>query len=218
VIVSKDGGKHVFAVDPEARTYYELEKSDGTMPTSMLFLLIPVIGGERIVKDVKVESSAGTESETVSGSKVRRQRITISYDLTIKIPPPPPLPGRPPARGPLETVRGKVKAEADYWMAEDQAPLPGGIFSPTLRTGLPEVDGKLASALAALRGFAMKEQVTISTEGDSHMAARTSTAMTTIEGPKPARTEAAQFEVPSGFRMHKPELVMPGLESATPPI
>ncbi len=214
LIVSKDGGEHEFAVDPAARTYFELEKIEAA-PTSPLFLLIPVIG-ERVVKDVKVETIAGKEPETVAGSTVRRHQITISYDLTVKIPPPPPPPGRPPFKGPLETVRGKVKAEAVYWMAEDKAPLPAGIFTPEIRTSFPEIDDKLAGALAALRGLAVKQQVTVGTEGDSYMAARSSSVTTTIEGPKPFKTEAALFEVPSGFRMHKPEVTGPGLESAPP--
>lgn len=212
VVVSKDGGEHRFALDPEARTFFELEKIEATT-TSPLFWLIPV-AGDRFVENVKIETLQAAEPETVAGSTVRRRAITLSYALTIKITPPEPPPGRPPFKGPRETVRGTVKLDAVYWMAEDQAPLPAGIFVPDIRTGFPEVDGKLADALAALRGLAVKQQVTVSTEGDSYMAARSSSVTTTIEGSRPFKTQAALFEVPSGFRMHKPEFSGPGLAGA----
>lgn len=218
VVVSKDGGEHRFALDPEARTFFELEKSEA-QATSFLFQLIPVpIKGERIVENVKVETRAAADPEPMAGGTVRRREITVSYDLTIKIAPPEPPPGRPPFKGPLETVRGRVKADAVYWMAEDQAPLPADIFAPDIRTGFPEVDGKLAAALKALRGLAVKQQVTVSTEGDSGMASQSSSVVTMIEAPKPVTTQAALFEVPKGFRMHKPEFSGPGMSSAPMPV
>jgi hypothetical protein len=211
VVVSKDGGKHRFSLNPEARTFYELENIEA-QASSPLFQLIPVpIKGERIVENVKIETREGAALETMAGSTVRRREITVSYDLTIKIAPPEPPPGRPPFKGPLETIRGMVKADAVYWMAEDKAPLPANLFAPVIRTGFPEVDGKVAEALKALRGLAVKQQVTVSAEGGSGLAARSSSVTTTIEGPQPFQTQAALFEVPKGFRMHKPELIMPGL-------
>ncbi len=212
VVISKDGGEHGFVLDPEARTFYETEKSDGA-PTSMLFQLIPV-NGDRSLENVKVENSQGTETETVAGSTARRHEIKLSYDLRIEIAPPPPPPGFPPFKGPRETVRGTVTAHAVYWMAEDKAPLPANVFAPEIRTGFPEVDGKLADAMATLRGLAVKQQVTVSTEGGSYMSARSSTVTVTVEGPKPFATQAALFEVPAGFRMHKPEFSGPGMGDA----
>jgi hypothetical protein len=213
VEISKDGGKQRFALDPAARTFFELEKPEAKV-TSPLFLLIPA-SGDRTVSNVKVETREGAEPETVSGSTVRRHEIMLSYDLTILIAHPVLPPGVPRITSPREKVSGSVKAEAVYWMAEDKAPLPAGSFAPEIRTGIPEVDGKLAGALAALRGLAVKQQVTVSTAGDSYVAAQTSVVTATIEGPKPFKTEAALFEVPSGFRMHKPEVIRPGL--LTPP-
>jgi hypothetical protein len=216
VEVSNDGGAHRFALDPEARTFYEVEKIDEKAATSYMFHLVP-LNGDRLVENVKVETAQGAEPETTAGSTVRRHEITLSYDLTIKIPPPQPPPGMPSFKGQTETVRGTVKAHAVYWMAEDKAPLPGGIFVPQIRTGFPEVDGKLAGPLAALRGgLAVKQQVTISTEG-SYIPARSTSVTTMVSGPKPITTQAALFEVPKGFRMHKPEITRPGLSSAPMP-
>jgi hypothetical protein len=214
VVVSKDGGEHQFAVDPKARTFFELE--DEAAATSPLFLLIPV-QGDRSVENVKIETVDGTEPETIAGSTVRRHEITLSYDMTIKIALPEPPPGRPPFKGPRETVHGRVTVDAVYWMAEEKAPLPAGIFAPKIRTGFPEVDGKLADALAKLRGLAVKQQVTVTAGGDSYMAARTNSVTTTVDGPRPTKTQAALFEVPSGYRMHKPEITAPGLSSAPMP-
>lgn len=217
VEISKDGGKHRFALDLESRTFYELETNEATA-SSPLFQLIPAgIPGERIVENVKVESREGASPETMAGSAVRRREITVSYDVTIELARPEPPPGMPRLKGPLETVRGTVKADAVFWMAEDKAPLPVA-FAPEIRTGFPEVDGKLAEALASLRGLALKQQVTVSAEGGSGLAARSSTATTTIEGPRPFNTQAALFEVPSGFRRHKPELIMPGFGTSPMPV
>jgi hypothetical protein len=87
-------------------------------------------------------------------------------------------------------------------------------FRPEIRTGFAEIDGRLSAALAALRGLAVKQQVSIATEGDQGVTPQSETSSKLIGSVRSSKAQAAQFEVPSGFRRHKPEITAPGVESA----
>jgi hypothetical protein len=213
VVVSKDGGEHEFSLDLQKRTYYEPEKTPLGMVSSPPFRLLPLpdsaIKGS--VSNVKLDVTAAPQPEELSGIPVRRHDLNLSYEVVIEILPPPNLP----FKGSSEFVHGKVKVNAVYWMAEDRAPLPVPRFRPEIRTGFAEVDGRIAGALAALRGLMVKEQVSVVSEGDQGVTPRSQTSTMVIEGVRPIKTEPAMFEVPSGFKYHKPEIVGPGME--TPP-
>lgn len=81
---------------------------------------------------------------------------------------------------------------------------------PELRTLFPEVDGPLNEALAKLRGFPMKQQVTMTADmkqGEPQTVVITSS----VEDLKPAETRADLFEIPKGYTYKKPEISAPGL-------
>jgi len=46
------------------------------------------------------------------------------------------------------------------------------------------------------------------------VASRSSSVTKTVEGPRPFTAASALFEIPSGFKMHKPEITRPSLSGA----
>jgi hypothetical protein len=213
VVISKDGGNHATALNLENHTFYEL-KTTASQPTSLLFGLLPLPYVKRSVSQVALDTVDATTPETVSGTPVRRHEIKLSYDIAVVMGPPPGVPISPKSRP--ETIHGKVKVDAVYWMTEGKAPDAPRLFRPEIRTGFPEIDTRLAAALTALPGIAIKRQITISTEGDQGTMPRTSSSTEVLENHRTQETKASLFEVPSGFKMHEPEMSMPGLRVVPP--
>jgi hypothetical protein len=213
VVISKDGGEHETALNLENHTFFPI-KTDASKPTSLLFGLLPLPYAKRSVSHVAFDTVDATAPETVAGASVRRHEIRLSYDITIVMGTPPGVPVSPRSRP--ETIRGKVKVEAIYWMTEGKAPDAPRLFRPEMRTGFPEIDTRLAAAFTALPGMAIKQQVTISTEGDQGTMPRTSIHTEVLEHLGTQEMKASLFEVPGGFKMHEPEMSMPGLRMVPP--
>lgn len=195
-IVSKDGGTHEYALNPANRTYYEL-KSDPSVPTSLLFWLYPLPNIKRSVENVNLDVSAGQETEQVAGMAARRHEVRLSYDIAVEL-------------ALKDVVRGKVKLEAVYWMAEDKAVALPRLLRPEFHTSFPEIDTRLAEAFSKLRGLPVKQESTIAVEA-AQSEPRKETVRITISGWTTAATKPSMFEVPSGFKYHEPVFTRPGL-------
>lgn len=205
VLVSNNGGDPEIALSLHDHTYFEPDKPKLTSP---LFHLLP-IAGDRSVS--RVTMTVAAQPEEVSGAPAQRHEIKLSYDIALVIPPPPNV---PPGKGKSETVHGQVSIDAVYWLAEGETPMLPKLLRPNLHTGFPEVDAKLDRALAALQGIPVKQQVTITSTGDQGMESRTATRTVTLRNHKKRETKASLFEIPAGFKMHKPEFSRPGMRIA----
>lgn len=195
VLVSKDGGGHEQGIDLANRTWYTLETNDPAVPSSPLLMLLPAWGGKPGVKNVMLEQTEKPEPEVVAGRSTRRHEIRLSYDVTIKFP--------------GETVKGKVRVEAIFWMVGEQSTALPSAIRPEIRTSFPEIDSRLAEAFAKLPGLPIQQDVTISAEAEQTLP-RTSRLTVILSDCKPAQAKAADFEVPQGFKYKKPVLVGPG--------
>ena len=213
VVISQDGGEHATALNLENHTYFPI-KTDASKPTSLLFGLLPLPFAKKSVSHITFDTVDATAPETAAGTSVRRHEIRLSYDIAIVMGTPPGVPASPRSRP--ETIRGKVKVDAIYWMSEGKTPDAPRLFRPEMRTGFPEIDTRLAAALTALPGMAIKQQVTISTEGDQGTMPRTSVHTEVLEHLGTQEMKASLFEVPGGFRMQEPEMSMPGLRMVPP--
>jgi hypothetical protein len=213
VVISKDGGDHATALNLENHTFFAI-KTDASKPTSALFGLLPLPFARKSVSHVVFDTVDATAPETVAGASVRRHEIRLSYDITVVTGTPPGVPVSPRSRP--ETIHGKVKVNAVYWMTEGKAPDVPRLFRPEMRTGFPEVDTRLVAALTALPGMAVKQQVTISIEGDQGTMPRTSVHTEVLEHLGTQEMKASLFEVPGGFRMQEPEMSRPSLRMVPP--
>lgn len=208
VLVSNNGGDRELALSLHDRTYFEPDKPTLTSP---LLHLLP-IPGDRSVNGVTMTVAA--QPEEVSGAPAQRHEIKLSYDITLVIPPPSNMPS---GKGKAETVHGQVSIDAVYWLTAGETPGLPKILRPDLHTGFPEVDAKLDQALAALQGIPVKQQVTITATGDNGMEPRTATRTVTLQNHKKRETRASLFEIPAGFKMHKPEFSRPAAMRVVPP-
>jgi hypothetical protein len=208
-MISKDGGTHEIAINYEDHTFYEPKAA---AITSFMLHLLPI--GNASVTNVMLDTVEAPEPETVSGVAARRHEIKLSYDISIEIPPPDHLARL--GKGQSEIIHGKVKVDAVYWLAAGATPALPKLLRPAIHTGFPEIDPKLESAIAALQGIPMKQQVTFSTEGDRGTTPQTSTKTVLLQSHKTQGMKAVKFEAPAGFKMHEPEFSRPGLGPVPP--
>jgi hypothetical protein len=196
VAISRGEGEERIFLNPASRTYYKEHKAEPRWPShSMLWLYSMLPGQKRTVTNVRLE--VGTPSvETVAGQATQKHEIRVSYDLAVK--------------HVAETLRGKLTIEVVTWLVEESSLLLAEELRPEVRTLFPEVDGPLNEALSKLRGFPMKQQVTVTADMKQGVP-QTQVVTITVQELKPAETRADLFELPSGFTYKKPEITAPGL-------
>lgn len=198
VVISKDGGEHETGLYQANRTWYTMDqKKSSTGPwsaTSRLFLLMPFLDRLKL-KNIETATSEVDEPETFQGRTVRRHRIRLVYDLEGHLP--------------VERIRGKVRLEASFWMAEDlDLPLPK-MLRPQIRTTLPEIDPWLSGEIAKLKGTPLRQEWTVSTESKQGTP-QSHTTTKTISFLGPATATPALFEIPAGYRYEEPVFQGPG--------
>jgi hypothetical protein len=168
VLISPDGGKTETALLLKERTFYTPKKPPSPGTTSMLFGLFPVFSAERSASNIELAVTPQQELETVSGLPARRHDIRLSYDIAVQLF--------------NEKIRGKVRMEASFWMAEERSLLLPPFHRAEVRTGFPEIDRKLAAELSKLRGIPVKRRTTVTAEADSSTPPRSETVTVTILG------------------------------------
>jgi hypothetical protein len=193
VLLSTDGGRSETGLFIERRTYYRLEEPRLGF-RSPLFALVPT-SDEPKLKNVQIAVVEAPETEVVSGLQTRRYEVRLSYDISTKLY--------------SETVRGKVTLEAVYWLAEGPERTLPTLLRPVVTTGIAELDDRLREPLSKLRGFPVRQRVTVTAEG-KEVPRRTSTLEVSLSVPANADAPAGAFEVPKGFRFEEPEFSRPG--------
>jgi hypothetical protein len=154
------------------------------------------------LKNVEVAVVEAPETEAVSGLQTRRYEVRLSYDISTRL------------FG--ETVKGKVTTAAVYWLAEGPERTVPTLLRPLLTTGIAELDERLREPLAKLRGFPVRQRVTVTAEGEE-VPRRVSTLEVNLSAPASAELPAGAFEVPKGFRFEEPEYIRPGAPSVFRP-
>lgn len=195
VLVSKDGGGHENGIDLAHRTWYTLEPADPARPSPSLLGFLPTWNEKKTAKNIELQVVEKPEPEVVSGRSAKRYEFRLSYDVKIEFP--------------GESVKGKVRLDAVFWMVGDQSIALPSTIRREIRTSFPEIDSRLAEALAKLPGIPIKQDVTISAEAEQTLP-RTSRVTVVLSDCRPAQAKAADFEVPQGFKYKKPVLVGPG--------
>lgn len=197
VLISKGAGAPETGLVLADRTYHE-PKVESEQPSSRLFWVVPVLYGDK-KKARKIEFEVpAPAAEEVAGLPVQRHEIRLSYNASIELH--------------RAKVHGKVRMTAVFWMHEGKTlPLPR-LLRPEIRTGFPEIDGRLTEELAKLKGLPLKQRIEVQADVEDGVA-QTDTVTAEISGLGTAKTTPALFAVPQGFRFEEPVFVGPGMSS-----
>lgn len=142
-MVSNDGSRRLFFVDPANKWYTEVNTSG--FATAL---------GASDIKISNVKSSAEPRKDTavVAGIEARHQRLELSFDITVT------MKGLP--------LRQRARVEIDSWTTDRFGDLHGNVLAEAMHTGNPEIDQILDAEALKIQGFPLRRTVTIRMSSD----------------------------------------------------
>lgn len=193
-LITKDGGRTVFLVDPEEKTYaeWDLQAMLGGVG-SILTGMGPVLKIE--FSDPKVEKLLEEEGPALHGMPTRHYRYRTSYTMKMKV---------------LGMGNeSSVVSEEDIWATDKlaDAALSVWLRSDPPSTGNEQLDKLIASGRGKITGFPLKTVVVSTTTNKKNKQTTTRTTMEVTEIDTGADAPASAFEIPAGYE--KTEMMMP---------
>lgn len=185
-MITKDGGKTLFLVDPKEKTYAEWDLQ-AMLQTfgNMLEAMQPILNVE--IENVQVEPRGSEAGPTLHGLATTRHAHRTSYDMRVKV------------LGMGRTNR--VETDNEVWSTTElDDPALGVWLRSAPVTGLPGVDELVAKEMEQVQGFPLKTVARSTTTGQK--GKRQSTTVTTMEVTELDRSvdvPAATFEIPEGY-------------------
>jgi len=186
-LVTKDGGKTLFLVNPEEKTYAEwsLQGLLGTVGAVMNGLG-PLLKIQ--FSPPKVEKILEEDGGTIAGFPTRHYKLRTSYTMTVKV------------LGMGNTT--DVVSDQDVWATSKLQDAGLGVWlrAEPPRTGNQEFDKLLAAEAVKFEGFPLK-MVTVNTS-TAKKGNRTQTTRSTMEVTQldaSASVPASAFEIPAGY-------------------
>jgi hypothetical protein len=203
VEIWRDGGKQVFVLNPQDRTYYE----DVAFRTRTGLRVLGDASAQPLavsspfqvdgVEKVQVEVKTSPREEVVSGYPCRRSVLTFSYTLkltVVKV---------------NVSMPGRFDGSVDFCLMDaPNAPrLPFG-HGLELRTGHPEVDAAVAERLGVLRGLPVARLLSVTRRIDNGQAV-IGRSVLLLSDIRETEIAADRFEVPKNYRFQEPVITMP---------
>lgn len=194
-LISKDGGKTIYLVSPEDKTYaaWDVAAMLGTMG-GIMNGMGPLLKFE--VSNPKVEKSLDEDGGTLLGLPTRHLRYRTSYTMTMKI-----------------FGRGNtsdVVIDQDVW-ATQKLPDPAlGVWlrANPPRTGNEQIDKLITAQSGKIEGIPLKT-VSVSTSTDQKRGQKTvtRTTMEVTQLDTAATVTPSSFEIPAGYK--ETEMLIP---------
>ena len=187
-ILTKDGGKTLYLVNPNDRTYAEWSLQ------GMLGMVGAVMNGMGPLlkiqfSDPKTEKLAEDDGGLVAGVPTRHYKYRTSYTMTVKV------------LGMGNTAN--VVSEQDIWAATKATDAGLGVWlrAEPARTGNKEFDKLLTSSAAKFQGFPLKVvTVNTSTQQKGNKQTVTHSTMEVTQFDASASVPASAFEIPAGYK------------------
>jgi hypothetical protein len=187
-LLTKDGGKTMYLVDPEEKTYAEwnLQAMLGVVGNVMQGMG-PLLKIE--FSDPKVEKLLEEDGGTVAGMATRHYRFRTSYNMKIRV---------------LGMGNeANVVTEQDIWSTDRLQDIALGVWlrSDPPRTGNEQFDKLIAAEAGKTQGFPLK-MVTVSTttqkKGNKQTVTRSTMEVTQLD--TSANVPGSSFEIPAGYK------------------
>jgi len=186
-IITKDGGKTLYLVNPEEKTYAEWSLQ------GMLGAVGAVMNGMGpLLKvqfaDLKMDKISEEDGGTVLGQPTRHYKFRTSYTMTIKV------------LGMGNTA--DVVQEQDVWATTKLSDAALGVWlrAEPPRTGNAEFDKLLTAEGGKYQGFPLKTvTVSTSTQKKGNKTTTTRSTMEVTQLDAAASVPATAFEIPAGY-------------------
>jgi Domain of unknown function (DUF4412) len=186
-LITKDGGKTIYLVDPEEKTYaeWDLQAMLG-MVGSVMQGMGPLLKME--FSDPKVEKLLDEDGGTVSGLPTRHTKYRTSYTMKVKV---------------LGMGNeASVVTEQDIWATDRLQDIALGVWlrSDPPRTGNEQFDKLIAAEVDKAAGFPLKTVTVSTTTQKKGKPTTTRSTMEVTQLNTSADVAASAFEIPAGFQ------------------
>jgi len=187
-IITKDGGKTLYLVNPQDKTYAQWDLQ------GMLGVVGAVMNGMGPLlkiqfSDPKTEKISEEDGGLVAGVPTRHYKYRTSYTMSVKV------------FGMGNTAN--VVNEQDIWAATKLTDVGLGVWlrADPPHTGNKEFDKLLASSAARIQGFPLKmTTVSTSTQQKGNKQTVTHSTMEVTQFDANASVPATAFEIPAGYK------------------
>jgi hypothetical protein len=184
-IVSKDGGKTLYLVDPEAKTYsrFDLEALLGAAGSIM-----NAMGGvvRMKIEDKKVDARPPVDGGNLLGYPTRRYVFDTAYTLAMSV------------LGMKHRMRTVTHEEIWTTTSLKDPGFGAWLAKRAQKTGYPELDELIAMAMHDVEGVPLKQVTETMTTDKSGKTQRTVQTMQ-VTALEEAPVDASMFEVPAGY-------------------
>ncbi|HVG08989.1 MAG TPA: DUF4412 domain-containing protein [Thermoanaerobaculia bacterium] len=186
-LITKDGGKSIYLVDPEEETYaqWDLQAMFGLVG-SVMQGMGPLLKME--FSDPKVEKLLDEDGGTLVGLPTRHTRYRTSYTMKVKV---------------LGMGNeANVVTEQDIWATDKLQDIALGVWlrSDPPRTGNEQFDKLIAAEVDKAKGFPLKTVTVSTTTQKKGKPTTTRSTMEVTQLDTSANVAAASFEIPAGYQ------------------
>ena len=187
-ILTKDGGKTLFLVNPEDKTYAEWSLQ------GMLGAVGAVMNGMGPLlkvqfSDLKMDKVADEDGGVVVGLPTRHYKFHTTYTMTVKV------------LGMGNTAN--VVSDQDVWATTKVSDVAMGVWlrAEPPRTGNAEFDKLITAQAGKYQGFPLKVvTVSTSTPQKGNKATRSTSTIEVTQIDANASIPASAFEIPAGYK------------------
>ena len=189
-MITKDGGKTMFLVDPKKKTYmkWDIDSMMGMAGGAMKMMNMKF-------SDPKVEALGEEPGELVAGIPTVHYRFRTSYVMSMSFM--------------MMKKTSKVVKEEDIWVAPKLVEAALGIWlrrTPP-KTGNDELDAMVKAEMGKVHGYPLKRR-TVTTSTDEKGKVETTTVTMEVSELEMAPIPDSTFEIPADYK----ETSMPGGE------
>ena len=181
-MITKDGGKAVFMVNPEEKTYFKWDVDS----------LMGMVGAASklmnlTISDPKVEKLAEGPGGVIAGMPTTHYRFRTTYTQSMKFM--------------MIKKTAKVDKEEDLWAAPELADLALGIYlrKAPPKTGNEDFDRLMAAEMSKVQGFPLKTK-TVMTQTDEKGASETTTTVMEVTEWQTTSVPDSIFEIPADYK------------------
>ncbi|HEX7151449.1 MAG TPA: hypothetical protein VF618_08185 [Thermoanaerobaculia bacterium] len=140
-VISSEGGRRMLFVDPTMKTFTEVNTTS----------FVSGIGASNIqIENLKSDLQTIGASDIIAGHPTTQYRLTLSYDITV-------IYRNMPLKQSVRTVIDKWTTVAFGELVED------AVSNASLRTGNLEVDKVIDLEATRIKGFPLRQNVTVTT-------------------------------------------------------
>ncbi len=190
-VISTDASRTLYYVDPVTKTYSEVDAAG----------IAETYGAANIkVDNFKTNTTLMDDHPTIAGVPTNHYHLTMSYDMTLQY-------------GTMPLTQ-KITEDIDKWTTPRFGDIADAFFANgSVKTGNPKLDQLIDAETRSIKGFPLRQMVTVRTTSPTPVGGELKTRMSEVRTQQrellitkiqEQQADAGVFHIPSTFRKLEP--------------